>query len=179
MANKTKDGDKKMRRDRRLTHNSRRDATGARGAVRGPFRFAVLGLATALLVAACGGGGGARVGEHWHAAVRISVCGELYAEPPTSGGVHSHGDGLMHIHPRQGVSGESGENASVRTFFSGARILLTESSIQIPGDRLYRQGDRCPDGSAGNLVVTVNDEQVVDFLDYTPQDNDLVNIEFG
>ena len=171
-----------MRRDRRSAHENPRDGTGAAtGPLRsGRVRFAALGLATALLVAACGGGGGgAQVSEHWHAAVRISVCGELYTEPPTSGGVHSHGDGLMHIHPRQGVSGESGSNASVGTFFSGTRLLLLEDRIQVPGDRLYRQGDRCPDGNVGNLVVTVNDEEVVDFLDYLPQDGDLINVEFG
>ncbi len=174
-----------MRRHKLSAQRRFKDKFGAGSAGRGPLRsvrvrFAALGLATALLVAACGGGGGgAGVGEHRHAAVRISVCGELYTEPPTSGGVHSHGDGLMHIHPRQGVSGESGKNASVRTFFSGARILVQENRVQIPGDRLYTSGDRCPDGNAGNLVVTVNDEVVTDFLDYTPQDGDLINIEFG
>ena len=175
-----------MRRDELSAQRRSKDKVGAGGAARGPLwfgrvRFAALGLATALLVAACGGGGGggAQAGDHWHAAVRISVCGELYTEPQTSGGVHSHGDGLMHIHPRHGVPRESGKDASVRTFFSGTRILVQETRIQIPGDRRYTSGDRCPDGNVGNLVVTVNDKVVTDFLDYAPNDGDLINIEFG
>src|SRR6187397_724629 len=41
--------------------------------------------------------------DHWHAAYGVDICGEL--QPPLSSGtadpngIHTHDDGVMHIHP--------------------------------------------------------------------------------
>ncbi len=48
-----------------------------------------------------------RIGDHIHAAMDIYVCGQHEPKlPQFEAGIHSHGDGLMHMHPQ--VSGEEG-----------------------------------------------------------------------
>ena len=43
------------------------------------------------------------VGDHWHVAVGFSRCGEALPEPSDDAedrhGIHTHGDGLIHLHP--------------------------------------------------------------------------------
>ena len=109
-----------------------------------------------MAMAACGGGngGGATTTEHWHAQITMSVCGENYVEPPFEGGIHSHGDGLMHIHPH--AANEAGKNASIRRFFEHSRIKVTATSIQIPGERAYQDGSLCSNGQRGTMHFTVN-----------------------
>ena len=131
--------------------------------------------ALALVVSACTSSG-AQVGEHWHATLDIEVCGASYQEPPTDGGVHSHGDGLIHLHPQD--SSEAGNNASLRTFFKGTRMRLEEDFIQLTGEPEYRDGDRCHDGNAGRLRVLANGEEIADFLSYLPRDGDFVQVLF-
>jgi len=48
-----------------------------------------------------------------------------------------------------------------------------------PKDRVYRNGDGCPDGGDGVLQVFVDGERLDDWSDYIPQDGDRIGIEFG
>ena len=58
---------------------------------------------------------GASVGEHWHASLRIYICGKRVTNfPNVEGEIHSHGDGFMHIHPS--TPQFSGTNASLGNF---------------------------------------------------------------
>ncbi len=62
--------------------------------------------------------------DHWHVALGVNVCGQWLANPPefetrsvrgnVRAGIHSHGDGLIHLHPFS--SDEAGERATLRTF---------------------------------------------------------------
>ena len=91
-----------------------------------------------------------RVGDHWHAWYQISVCGRPL--PPlsgTTGGVHTHGNGLIHIHPR-GFS-ESGASATLALFFSTSGGELTNNSLTLPSGEAYTNGVPCPDGTSGYL----------------------------
>src|SRR5918994_1642769 len=51
------------------------------------------------------------IGDHWHAAVGIYVCGEWQPDIPefeNTTGIHTHGDGVIHIHPfSQSGAGEN------------------------------------------------------------------------
>src|SRR5262245_49147036 len=48
-------------------------------------------------------------GDHWHAAIAVNSCGTWLPNPPAfetapsnpnvNVGIHTHGDGFMHIHP--------------------------------------------------------------------------------
>jgi hypothetical protein len=122
-------------------------------------------------------GAGPRVGDHWHAILVITMCGEV--QPPLAefgGEVHTHGDGLVHIHPS--TPQWAGANANLERFFAQTGILLTTESLQLPGGRLYRNGDLCADGSAGQVRVFLNDGPVSDLRAVVPRDGDLVRVEF-
>lgn len=121
---------------------------------------------------------GPLVGDHWHAILTISICGEV--QPPlaaTPGDVHTHGDGLIHIHPNSPQT--AGANANLARFFSTTGIVLTSDTLQLPGGRLYRNGDPCPDGTAGRVLVTLNDVEVTDLQATIPRDGDTVKLEFA
>ena len=131
-----------------------------------------------------GGSGGAQLGDHWHTPLSIRVCGDPFNVPSyrVDRGMHSHGDGVIHIEPNR--AGESGGNASLENFFGGVAdnvpgFRLAETSIQLPGDPVYENGDLCPDGSIGTLHALVNGSEIEDFLDYLPQDRDDIEIIFG
>ena len=124
--------------------------------------------------------GSPRIGrDHWHAVYQVFVCGEQQANFPTwESGVHTHGDGVIHIHPF--VPSEEGEGARLVKWFEYGGGRLTQSEMRIPGSRrTYKNGDECDDGGEAVLQVFVNGERLDDWRDYIPQDGDRVRIVFG
>jgi hypothetical protein len=94
--------------------------------------------------------------------------------------MHSHGDGLVHIEP--GTASSAGKNAKLKRFFDSLatqRFNITNTSIQIPGGKLYANGDACPDGKPGALKATVNGNEVKDILGYHPKDQARIAITFN
>lgn len=127
---------------------------------------------------------GPRVGDHWHAAYRIELCGEtLPPLPPSPGDVHTHGDGIIHLHPTTAAT--SGRRATLEAFFRTTQVRITESSIAVPGRPTYSNGGTCPDGKVGRLRVLVQKAgegefvEVPGFLSYLPHDGDVIRIVFG
>lgn len=151
----------------------------------GKQRYLWIGLAAvavfvfvALLFAAASRPRGPRVGDHWHARYAVVICGERRPQFPfTQGGVHTHGDGVIHIHPQ--LSSESGRNATLGRFFGSAGVKFTRDSIAFPDGKAYRNGDRCPDGRLGTLHLLVNRTRSNAFDRYIPQDGDSLVVEFG
>ena len=134
------------------------------------------------------GGGGASTGpptppliglDHWHATYQVFVCGERQPDFQLwEGGVHTHDDGVIHIHPL--IHSEEGEGARLVKWFEYGGGELTQSEIMLPGGReIFRNGDRCPDGNEGVLQVYVNGERLDDWSRYIPQDGDRVRVAFG
>ena len=74
--------------------------------------------------------------DHWHAAYGIYVCDSFHPGlSDTEGdryGIHSHGDGLIHIHPTSSTS--AGKNATLGVFLTEVGVELTENSLKLPGD---------------------------------------------
>jgi len=162
----------------------------ARFGISGGFAWVVggivlIGVMIAGAVLARGGGsGGAQIGDHWHAPFSIRACGNTFNVPfyPVTRGMHSHGDGVIHIEPSR--AGEGGSNASLETFFDGVAdnvpgFSLTDTSIQLPGEPVYENGDLCLDGNTGTMRGFANGSEIEDFLDYLPQDGDNIEIVFG
>jgi hypothetical protein len=57
--------------------------------------------------------------DHWHSAQAVWICDHFYEVPLTDVGedklgIHTHGDGLIHIHPFS--ANASGENATLSVF---------------------------------------------------------------
>ncbi len=124
-----------------------------------------------------------RVGDHWHARLAIELCGTIQPPlPPGPGDVHTHGDGIIHIHPATPRS--AGGNASLQTFFRTTPVTITPMSIAVGGEH-YRNGERCPDGRPGALNVLVRHGRESafhrrrNFLSYLPQDGDDIRVVFG
>jgi len=81
--------------------------------------------------------------DHWHAALGVNFCGKWQPPVPLfegNGGIHSHGDGLMHIHPFDNAHAHS--NANIGTFFVGAHDKVSSTSITFNG-KTFKNGDKC------------------------------------
>jgi hypothetical protein len=117
--------------------------------------------------------------DHWHAAYKVYICGQRQPHFPIwEGGVHTHTDGVIHIHPF--LPREEGSGARLVKWFEYGGGKLTQSEMRMPGSQKeYKNGDKCPDGSEAVLQVFVNGERLEDWSEYISQDGDRVQIEFG
>ena len=92
--------------------------------------------------------------DHFHSAYAIDICGESLVLANDSvndrTGIHTHGDGLIHIHPF--LSTVAGRNATLGAFFAESDGLLTDTELQIPGRTVVEGVDTC-NGEPGELVV--------------------------
>ena len=182
MATRAKRSQKPTPTQARAARRSRRQfrrrflrygATAAVGAV--ALAFIVSLFAGSLPISL--GGSAPGVEDHWHASYEITVCGEtLPPFSPSPGGVHTHGDGQIHIHPSR--PGETGSNANLALFFANSAGELTDKSLTLPSGDTYTNGDLCPDGRPGQLVVTVDSVSIEEPSSHVPQDGDQISITF-
>ena len=141
----------------------------------------VLGIAGIAL--SRGGGGGSpddtppTLNDHWHTAYAVNLCGTLQpnmAQPDRLLGLHTHSDGLIHIEPFVTASVlDRGNNATLARFVEGEPgMKLTSSEVQLPGGKLWKNGDNCEDGKPGKLTIRQwKDANGDEFKDYTnPKD---------
>jgi plastocyanin len=137
--------------------------------------FGILGL----LFIARSAAGAPRNGDHWHATYSVFICGQRQPNFPTwEGGVHTHADGIIHIHPF--TPSEEGAGARLMKWFEYGGGKLTGSEMRMPGDRdTYRNGDTCDDGTEAILQLFVNGEKLDRWDRFIPQDGDQVRIVFG
>jgi hypothetical protein len=93
--------------------------------------------------------------DHWHAAFGINVCGkELPALPQfeSAQGIHTHGDGLIHIHPFEVRA--AGKGATIGRFLKGAGVELNNTSFHITGQKeKYEAGVTTCSGKPTELVL--------------------------
>lgn len=131
----------------------------------------------AVLIALGSGESLPEVGSHWHAGYTIEICGEtLPPRPASPGDVHTHGDGLIHVHPS--TYRTAGENANLARFVASIGGTLRDSVLDVPGRRTLRNGDRCQNGEEGRVAVYVNGDRIAEPAAYVPQDGDEVRIAF-
>src|SRR6476469_5448461 len=95
-------------------------------------------------------------GDHWHAALGVDICGTFAPNVPDSGtdplGIHTHGDGVVHIHPFSGVS--SGKRAILQIFFDTTGLKVNASEIKLTTDpTTHKNGDKCESGTVGTAKV--------------------------
>ncbi len=119
-----------------------------------------------------------RPGEHWRARYLIVICGRPVADlPRTTGPVYTDGDGVIHVAPR--TEAEGGSRATLGRFFASAGMRFSRDEIVLPDGTAYRSGDRCPDGSVGQVRLLVNGRPSAAFERYVPQDGDAIVVQFG
>lgn len=92
--------------------------------------------------------------DHWHTAYGIYVCDTFTAAlTDTQGdryGIHSHGDGLIHIHPTS--SNTSGAKATLGVFADEEGLVFGDDSFTLPSGETYATGDDC-NGEPGEVRV--------------------------
>ena len=168
------------RRERRRSERRVRRFTPRMWLIIGGITLGFVGLLGVLIASSRGGDGGGRlpnVGDHWHASYSITICGET--EPPfpaSGGGVHTHGNGRIHIHPFN--QAEAGRNATLARFLAGTGSRLTNDSFELPSGVKYSNGDECPDGSAGQMSLRVNGITTTEIATYVPRDEDTIELGF-
>ena len=93
------------------------------------------------------------VGQTWHAALAVDICGTMEPALPATPtgattGLTSAGSGVLLIAPKS--SSEAGHNATLGKFASGyTGMKLTNTTVQYPGAKttLYKNGATCPTGT--------------------------------
>jgi hypothetical protein len=93
------------------------------------------------------------LGDHWHAAFGIYLC-DRFLPPlidvrPDTTGIHTHADGLIHVHPFE--ARYAGEGANFDTFGSTVGMSFGDGSFEIDGVA-YDSNNRC-DGAPGRVVL--------------------------
>ena len=82
--------------------------------------------------------------DHWHAAYGIYACDafltpiEVQDDPE---GIHSHADGVIHIHPWVGAA--AGKNATLQVFADAVGLELSNDEITVPGVATFKNGQDC------------------------------------
>lgn len=138
-------------------------------------------------------------GDHWHAAFGANVCGEWLSNPETFEtaasnvnvrvGIHTHGDGFIHIHPF--TKSEGGDHATLGRFLDYGGWGASEDSLSLwtgpafdPNKKDWSDGDKCPPGSqfAGQKGVVKWSldckDQTGDPSDYKLRNGDVVALAF-
>jgi hypothetical protein len=136
-----------------------------------------------------------RVGDHWHAALGVNVCGQWLPPAPqfeqranqagVTAGIHSHGDGLIHLHP---FASDEADDASVGRFVHDGGWELSTDRIQLWDGVRHTVGDACSAGDQNpadlRWVVGQYGEpwptkaRTGDPADYRPRNGDIVAIYF-
>jgi hypothetical protein len=135
-------------------------------------------------------------GDHWHASLDVNDCGAWLppapqfeteaGNPQIRVGIHSHADGLIHIHPFN--SSESGSHATVGRFLTYGGWSASSDSLDLwagaDGKPVkVKNGDECTqaDGTKkkGTLTWYVNGKkQSGSPADYQPKDKDKIALLF-
>lgn len=136
----------------------------------------LLGLGLGVALSRAGGDGVKLPGleDHWHAWYSIEIDGEkLPAFPPSEGDVHSHGDGMIHVHPHSPET--AGRAASLHAFFTSVGAELTNDSLRLPDGRTFVQNGN-GSGEPAEIRVLVNGDPITGWTSYIPQEGDQVEI---
>ena len=117
--------------------------------------------------------------DHWHAAFGVNVCGTFLPNEQTfedAEGLHTHGDGLMHIHPF--LQRAAGKNATVGLYLEvGERTYkASKTSFKVWDGKTHETGDKCGDKKAEVRWALNGKEQTGDISDYNMQDGDRITL---
>jgi hypothetical protein len=102
------------------------------------------------------------VNDHWHAAYGWDICGNFLPnlpQPPNLIGLHTHGDGVIHIEPQDALL-DTGKHATLGRFVSGyPGLKLSKNSFTVLNETWTNGEPKC-DGKPGEVVVKSNGKVV-------------------
>jgi hypothetical protein len=120
--------------------------------------------------------------DHWHAAYGIYLCDEFapaLTQERDPKGIHTHGDGIIHIHPF--VRSAAGRNATLSVFADAAGLEISDDAIKIPGGKTFKSGEtKCGD-KTGIVQVKIGERKAItaEVAKVKLSDGDLVTIAFA
>jgi hypothetical protein len=121
--------------------------------------------------------------DHWHMAFGIDICGQFEGNVSDVGpdryGIHTHQDGLIHVHPFGGAA--SGERATFSVFAEQVGIQLGDGEFTLPDGRTYADGDDCEtdDGTQpGRVALYVWPPQATDATEPEVITSDIGSVRF-
>jgi len=145
------------------------------------------------------------INDHWHATYAVFIGDQRQPNIPTFTGpeeIHTHGDGMIHIHPF--IPAGEGSGAAIGKFFDYGLGKLDSDELRIPGQRdTYKNGDLIPGTDRAGVVRILRADsgihplgsqfsQAIQVCDakpeseyeevnsrYIPQDGDCLRIIFG
>ena len=85
-----------------------------------------------------------RVGDHWHSVYDIYVCDSFRSKvvlETDPNGIHTHGDGLLHIHPFNKLA--SGRDAVLGEFFSAFGGRIDDATVVLDTGEELVEGVDC------------------------------------
>jgi hypothetical protein len=94
------------------------------------------------------------IGAHWFLAIGFDVCGRIQPNVPANPnasvspipGIRTAGDGVIQVAPTTGS--DAGSNATLARFAASyPKLVLTPTTLQIPGKPKYTDGQTCPAGT--------------------------------
>ena len=129
--------------------------------------------------------------DHWHSSLSFYICDHWAPNIPlfeSQDGVHTHGDGVIHIHPFTPAA--SGAGATLGFFLKavpgGLKLSGTELQfVKVAGDtnaldsKDWKNGDKCPNGQAGKVKFTVNKtKETLDPSTWRLRNGDYLDVGF-
>jgi hypothetical protein len=118
--------------------------------------------------------------DFWTAALGVRICGTWLANAPSSGletGVHSHGDGLVYVHPFK--ADEAGDRATLGLYLGRGGWKVDATHLELWDGGQHRNGASCPGGSAARVRWWVDDvEHSGDPAGYAPRNGQVVVLTF-
>ena len=104
--------------------------------------------------------GAPTLNDHFHSAYTVYVCDEIsptvYPNDSVNDetGLHTHGDGLIHIHPF--VSTVSAQFATVGAFMNESELEFDDSTLELPNGTVLRESEfSCGGEGAANAELRV------------------------
>jgi hypothetical protein len=105
--------------------------------------------------------------DHWHAAFGINDCGTFVFDGTEEGGpfladalqdpqgIHTHEDGVIHIHPFLDSAG--GRNARMRIFFEDVNLQISDDTVTFPDGTVWDESEKTcgagDDAEPGQIVI--------------------------
>lgn len=85
------------------------------------------------------------IGDHWHDAYGVFICDAFESPqadlPDARHDIHTHEDGLMHIHPASARA--TGKSATFGIFADTVGLELGDDAFTLPDGRTFTTGDDC------------------------------------
>ncbi len=118
---------------------------------------------------------GPTLGDHWHSAFAVYLC-DVFLPPLDSDydpdGIHSHADGLIHIHPF--TDDVTGARATMGVFFEAMFVTVADDAITFGNGTRIANGDDC-NGEPGQWQIGYWPELGADRITFT---HDLDDVAF-